>query len=195
MKILEPYICRIAVIASYSFLLFIYNQCSYAVVTTREISVGCNETRNIISPLIYAGRSDTQLSLITKGMRIKGTNSLITDWNGYVAQQKRSNLPDEPVVLAECLPYAEGKIIIDEYITVSYGVMWPPGKTLVCKKGEGISVGVYAPNNVDPEAYKYIATLVMDKDESDFQTGIDLRLPFSDQAIWGVRLPFSKRAT
>jgi hypothetical protein len=135
----------------------------YAGVTEVEISINCNESSDIVHGYVYAGIPDTQLSLITKGMQVLEIKKLIVDWDEFKSQQSDYNLSD-PVISAECLPYANGKRLFDGY-GFAYESMWPPGQTLVCKKGEGMSVAMYAPNDVDTNKYKYVATLIMNKDE------------------------------
>ena len=152
------------VLMMFCLLMIGYSQCGYAGVTSMEISVGCNEKPNIARPLVYIGSPDVQLSLITKGIRVVGTDSLIIDWDSFKFQQHEVNLPDDPEIVAECLPYADGKIVLDVY-GLAYESMWPPNKTLVCRKGEGMSIAMYAPNDVDPNKYQYVATLIINKDE------------------------------
>ena len=134
----------------------------YAGITSIEISVGCNENPNIIRQRIYAGSPDTQLSLVTKGMQVAGTDGLIVDWDNFKPQQHMPNLSD-PDIIAECAPYFSGRRLLD--VDFTYELMWPPNKTLVCKKGEGIDISVITPNDADPSKYQYVATLVINKDE------------------------------
>jgi hypothetical protein len=134
----------------------------YADITATEIFVGCNENPIIIKQRVYPGKPDTQLSLITKGMLVKGTEQLIIDWDNLKSQQHTPDLP-EPSILAECVPYFEGKRLLD--VDFTYELMWPPNKVLVCKKREGIAISVITPNDVDPNKYRYVATLIVNKDD------------------------------
>jgi hypothetical protein len=136
----------------------------YAGITEMEVSVGCNRDKNIVlERTSYGGSPDTQLSLVTKGMQIAGVEELVVNWDNFKSQEKM-DLPD-PGVRAECVPYdANGEQLFDVY-GLSYESMWPPHAALVCKKGEGISIAMYTPNNEDPNKYRYVATLIINKDE------------------------------
>jgi hypothetical protein len=133
----------------------------YAEITTVEIYVDCNENPDIFKIYNYHGSSDTQLSLITKGVRVAEIEELVVDWDEFKSQQSELDLSD-PSIIAECVPYVGGEQLFDAYGS-AYKTMWPPNNALVCKKGEGISVAMHAPNSADTKKYRYVATLVINK--------------------------------
>jgi len=108
--------------------------------TTEDVVISSSGDKDDVQVQSYKGRSNTQLSLITKGILITKTGDLVIDPNIITKMQSLASSDSdegEMRVRAECVTYIKGKRVLDTYNI--YANMWPPSDDgLHCKKGEGM---------------------------------------------------------
>ncbi len=144
-------------------------------ITATEISIKCCEVSEEIPIHKYGGIPNTRLSLIAKGIRVAGISNLVTDLDITKAQQSieatTMYIGGNINVIATCVPYVSGKQALNNFYTnvtnYMWNDMWPPGKTLVCEKGDGIEIAMFSPNDKNPDKYQYVATLIAVRDDEN----------------------------
>lgn len=122
----------------------------YAVITkSSEIIIKCSESSEKASWYKYEGNKDIQYSLTTQGVRIAERPELVIYWTDEIRVLTSS---DHIHVDAKCIS-PDGR--------EHWADMWGPGKTLTCRRGEGLSVIMFSPNDKDADKYKYVGILTM----------------------------------
>ncbi|EKD45259.1 MAG: hypothetical protein ACD_69C00362G0001 [uncultured bacterium] len=130
----------------------------HAEMTSTEKSIKCNESLKNMHRQNYEESSDTQYILTTKGIRVSGINDLVTNWSKFVNEATLPPQPNYVQVDAACIQPGGGRYSY-------HAEMWPLGKTLICKKGWGLSISMFSPRDQDPDKYNYVAMLTIYKDE------------------------------
>jgi len=144
-----------------SAVLVVFNSCTcYAETTFKKITIKCSGDFEKATWDIHEGEPNTRLILETNGIQEKGRTKLVDFneyWNEVDHEIKSSSYKSiystyKVNILATCTSLSKFQAFVN---------MWPPNKTLSCKKGEGISIIMLAPNDPDPNKYQYKATLTM----------------------------------
>ena len=138
-----------------------------ATVVTKEKVVLCNPANDKFKYFLkYDPNPRHQYILATKGIRGAGSEELVTFLHG------NDVLKYEIVgVIARCLP-----ITPENPWKYMFQVTFDPEplSVLVCKKGEGLYVGMESPRNLNPNAVRYYGDLTRLEDEDEIHDLSDL---------------------
>jgi len=122
---------------------------SYAYTYTSPIDIQCSPSSEEARSKEIDGSPDSQYTLTTIGMEVAG-EGLVTTWSDH-------NSIANVNVEAECMPSGrEMDMFSDNYLH---------SPTLICPKGDGVTIRFLSPNHLNPDQYIYHATLTLTRDD------------------------------
>jgi hypothetical protein len=153
-NIAKNYVSKI-VTAVFFLAMLVYGQCGYAGIVSFDLVIKCSRNFMEAPWHTYNGEPNTRYSVRTKGMMITGISNIVTPIDWWITVSPL--LPESIHIDAKCIA-SDGH---EEY----WVNMWSPGKTLTCRKGDGISIKMFEPNDENPNKYQYIASLTIERDD------------------------------
>jgi hypothetical protein len=174
------------IIICYFPIVFVPCACYAVKITVENIEIPCSEDFRDAPKYKYEGEPKTQYILEAIGIKEAGIDGIIgfkEYWNKILDKPGFGNYLNYDVhVAAECIMAGYTK----------YYNMWPPGKIITCKKGEGLSIAMLAPNDPNPNKYHYVAKLTKIRDDDDdgltSQGDEALKIMKKDLPVKGVNL-------